>query len=72
MNASCERALSGATEMADRRSGYIKLSGERLLFVRRLVLGKKYFEPQDYGAVRSFFDNVRLNLRRYRLNARTG
>jgi len=47
-------------------------SGERLLFVRRLVLGKKYFEPQDYGAVRSFFDNVRLNLRRYRLNARTG
>jgi transglutaminase-like putative cysteine protease len=47
-------------------------SGERLLFVRKLVLRKKYFEPQDYGAVRSFFDNVRLHLRRYRLNARTG
>jgi hypothetical protein len=47
-------------------------SGERLLFVRKLVLRKKYFEPQDYGAVRSFFDNVRLHLRRYRLNVRTG
>lgn len=42
-------------------------SGEMLCLARKFTLKRTEFEAGEYAPVRSFFDNVRLHTRRYRL-----